>query len=127
MMAPIIPSINSHEILPLTKEVASRGAQSIGYTVVRLNGAIGQIFTTWLENTLPDKKDKILHQIEECHLGKLNDSTFGHRMKGSGKIAEQIHQLFAIARKKYFPVDNEAILLNCELHQQYKDGQYRLF
>ncbi|SHJ49039.1 PA0069 family radical SAM protein [Aquimarina spongiae] len=126
MMAPIIPSINSHEILPLTREIAKRGAKSVGYTVVRLNGAIGQIFTSWLENTLPDRKDKILHQIMQCHEGNLNDSQFGRRMSGSGKIADQIHQLFALARKKYFP-KNERIQLNCELHAHHKDGQLKLF
>ena len=126
MMAPIIPSINSHEILPLTREIAKRGARSIGYTVVRLNGAIGQIFTSWLENTLPDRKDKILHQIMQCHEGNLNDSQFGRRMSGSGKIADQIHQLFVLARKKYFP-KNEKIQLNCDLHALHKDGQLKLF
>ncbi len=126
MIAPIIPSINSHEILPLAKEISKRGAKGFGYTVVRLNGAIGQIFEKWLENTLPDRKDKILHQIMECHDGSLNDSQFGRRMKGSGHIATQIHQLFALARKKYFP-NNEKIQLNCELHDDYKNGQLKLF
>ncbi|KAA1247711.1 PA0069 family radical SAM protein [Aquimarina sp. RZ0] len=126
MMAPIIPSINSHEILSLSKEVSLRGAKSIGYTVVRLNGAIGQIFTKWLENTLPDKKDKILHQIMECHEGSLNDSQFGRRMKGTGNIADQIHQMFDIARKKYFPTAYKTYI-NCELHESHKDGQLRLF
>lgn len=126
MMAPVIPSINSHEILPLVKEISDRGAKSVGYTIVRLNGAIGKVFTTWLENTLPDRKDKILNQIMECHDGNLNDSTYGRRMKGSGTIAEQIHQLFTIARQKYLP-DQKRILLNCDLHSHYKDGQLRLF
>jgi DNA repair photolyase len=44
MMAPIIPGLNSHEILPLVKEVANRGALKVGYTMVRLNGQIGAIF-----------------------------------------------------------------------------------
>ncbi|WP_378180829.1 PA0069 family radical SAM protein [Aquimarina sp. SS2-1] len=126
MMAPIIPSINSHEILTLSKEVSRRGAKSLGYTVVRLNGAIGQIFTKWLENTLPDRKDKILHQIMECHDGNLNDSQFGRRMKGSGNIADQIHQMFAIAKQKYFRKEDK-ISLNCDLHNSYKDAQLKLF
>ncbi len=126
MMAPIIPSINSHEILPLTKEISKLGAKSVGYTIVRLNGAIGKIFTTWLENTLPDRKDKILHQIMQCHEGNLGNSEFGRRMTGSGKIADQIHQLFDLARKRYFP-ETERLQLNCDLHEQYKDGQMRLF
>lgn len=45
MITPIIPSINSHEILPLAKAAANNGAISIGHTIVRLNGAIGELFT----------------------------------------------------------------------------------
>lgn len=101
MMAPIIPSINSHEIIPLVKKVSELGALSIGYTIVRLNGAIGEIFTNWVRKTYPDRADKILHQIEDCHNGTLNDSRYGSRMRGEGKIAEQIKTQFTIARNLY--------------------------
>lgn len=102
MMAPIIPAINSHEILPLAKKVSELGATSLGYTIVRLNGAIGEIFTNWVRKTYPDRADKILHQIQDCHNGKLNDSRYGSRMRGEGSIAEQISLQFKIARQLYF-------------------------
>ncbi len=126
MMAPIIPSINSHEILPLIKEIADRGACGVGYTMVRLNGAIGGIFSEWIRKSMPDRAEKVLHQIAECHNGTLNDSRFGTRMKGDGNIADQVAQQFAIGRKKYLS-GRERPVLNCELHEQYKDGQMRLF
>ena len=53
MLAPIIPSINSHEILPMAKAVSESGALSIAHTVVRLNGAIGEIFTDWIKKKMP--------------------------------------------------------------------------
>ncbi|WP_378185870.1 PA0069 family radical SAM protein [Aquimarina sp. W85] len=126
MMAPIIPSINSHEILPLCKKVSELGADSINYTMVRLNGAIGEIFTTWLEKTLPDRKEKILNQIKACHNGTLNDSVYGRRMRGDGEIANQIAQLFRIARIKYFK-HKKTFPLNTSLHASYKSDQLRLF
>ena len=126
MMAPIIPSINSHEILPLIKEIADRGACGVGYTMVRLNGAIGSVFSEWIRKTMPDRADKVLHQIAECHNGSLNDSRFGTRMKGEGNIADQVAQQFAIGRKKYLS-GRERPTLNCDLHEQYKDGQMKLF
>ena len=126
MIAPIIPSINSHEILPLAKKASEMGASSIAFTVVRLNGAIGQIFTDWIKKTMPDKAEKVLHQIQECHGGTLNDSRFGIRTKGEGKIAEQIHHLFHLARNKYFK-DKKMPKLNVELHEQFKNGQLKLF
>ena len=126
MMAPIIPGINSHEILPLVKAVAERGALSVGYTMVRLNGAIGGIFTDWIRKTLPDRAEKVLHQIRDCHAGNLSDSEFGRRMKGTGNIAEQVHQQFKIARKKYLS-GRSTPKLNCDLYAQYKTGQMSLF
>ncbi|MDT0685436.1 PA0069 family radical SAM protein [Autumnicola psychrophila] len=126
MMAPIIPAINSHEIMPLVKEISERGAESVGYTIVRLNGAIGQIFTDWIKKAMPDRADKVLHQIENIHGGSLNDSRFGTRMKGEGKFAEQVEQQFKIARKKYLK-DRLRTPLNLDLHEQFKDGQLKLF
>ncbi|MEO1030132.1 MAG: PA0069 family radical SAM protein [Bacteroidota bacterium] len=126
MLAPIIPSINSHEILPMAKAVSETGALSIAHTVVRLNGAIGEIFTDWIRKTLPDRADKVLHQIENCHGGKLNESRFGLRMRGEGQISKQINDLVALARLKYFK--HKAMpKLNTELYEQYRDGQMKLF
>lgn len=75
---------------------------------------------------MPDRAEKVLHQIAECHNGNLNDSRFGTRMKGDGNIADQVAQQFAIGRKKYLS-ERERPVLNCELHEQYKDGQMKLF
>ncbi|MEZ4875240.1 MAG: PA0069 family radical SAM protein [Flavobacteriaceae bacterium] len=82
MIAPIIPSLNSHEILPLIQTVADLGAKSVAHTVVRLNGQIATIFEDWARKNLPDKADRMLSQIAECHDGKLNDSRWGKRIKG---------------------------------------------
>lgn len=126
MLAPMIPGINSHELLPLAKAVAEHGALSFGFTVVRLNGAIGQIFTDWIKKAMPDRAEKVLHQIQDCHGGTINDSRFGLRNRGEGKIASQIHDMARLARQKYFK-DKNFPILNKELHEQYKDGQMRLF
>ena len=126
MLAPIIPSINSHEILPLAKAVSEAGALSIAHTIVRLNGAIGEIFKDWIYKALPDSAEKVLHQIENCHGGTLNDSRFGTRMRGEGEIAKQINDLVRLARLKYFK-DKTMPKLNTELHESYKDGQMKLF
>ncbi|PID71007.1 MAG: radical SAM protein [Flavobacteriales bacterium] len=102
MMAPIIPAINSQEIFEMAKTVYKAGASSIAYTMVRLNGAIGYIFTNWVRKIYPDRSDKIINQIKNCHGGKLNDSRFNLRIRGEGNIAHQIQQQFKIAKKKYF-------------------------
>ncbi len=126
MMAPIIPSINNHEIFELVKTVSELGAKSVGYTIVRLNGAIGEIFKDWVHKTLPDRADKILHQIEDCHGGTLNSSEFGKRMRGEGKIAEQVSMQFRLARKKYLS-DVCLSTLDYSLYEQLKNPQMKLF
>lgn len=101
MMAPIIPSLNSHEILPLVKKVAELGAVDVNYTIVRLNGQIAEIFRDWAYKTIPDRADRILNQIAECHGGNLNDSNWGRRIKGDGTISEQVKNTMAIAKNRY--------------------------
>jgi DNA repair photolyase len=102
MVAPIIPGLNDHEIANVIKAAAERGAHSAGFTIVRLNGEIGKVFTDWVHKAFPDAAEKILHRIEACHGGTLNDSRWGNRMHGDGNVAESIHQLFRIASEKYF-------------------------
>jgi DNA repair photolyase len=125
MLAPIIPGINSHEIMNLAKAVSDHGALSFGFTVVRLNGAIGHIFTDWIKKTLPDRADKVLHQIEACHNGTLNDSRFGIRSRGEGKIAQQIHDMMSLAKRVHFK-EKAFPKLNHELYEIYKQGQLKL-
>ena len=101
MAAPLIPGINSHEVSSIIEAAASHGAQTAGMTIVRLNGAIGGIFKDWLYKSYPDRADKVWNQIVECHGGSVNDSRFGTRMRGEGKMAEAIVAMFNSARSRY--------------------------
>lgn len=101
MVAPIIPGLNSDEIPKIIEQAALNGALSAGFTIVRLNGAIAEIFTDWLRKTFPDKAEKTIHRIQACHNGKLNDTRWGSRISGDGIEAEAIHKLFKLSLKKY--------------------------
>lgn len=101
MLAPIIPGLNSDEIPTVIKAAADAGAGGASYTMVRLNGSIAEVFTDWIYKAFPDRADKVLHMIRECHDGKLNDSRWGARMTGDGQIATSIKQLFNISVKRY--------------------------
>ncbi len=101
-VAPIIPSINSDEIPALIKAAADAGASDVHYTMVRLNGDVGQIFEDWVKKNFPDRADRVLNQIKSVHGGTLNDSRWGKRMSGDGKIAASISQLFHVAKVKHF-------------------------
>lgn len=102
MAAPMIPFINSDELPEILKAASEHGALDAGYTVVRLNGKIGEVFENWIRQALPDKADRVLAQIKNAHGGTLNDSRFGTRMRGEGKFIESLNAMFRIAKKKYF-------------------------
>lgn len=96
MVAPLVPGLSDHEIPKILKAVANAGAMKAGYTVVRLNGAIGQIFEDWLRKNFPDRFDKVWHMIQSCHGGHVNDSRFGDRMRGDGNISQMIRDNFRL-------------------------------
>lgn len=102
MNAPVIPGLNDHEIPSIIRAAAEAGARTAGMTMVRLNGAIGQIFEDWLKKNYPNQFEKVLNQISAVHGGSISDSQFGRRMSGEGTYAEAIHQLFRSSKKKYF-------------------------
>jgi DNA repair photolyase len=101
MTAPIIPGLNSDEIPALIKTAADHGAVTAGYTMVRLNGSIKDIFTDWLYKNFPDRGDKVMHHIANVHGGGVGDKKFGERMGGEGNIAQSINQLFKVTVRKH--------------------------
>jgi DNA repair photolyase len=100
--APVIPSLNDHEVFDIAKAAAEAGARDIHYIVVRLNGKVSEIFGLWLRQAFPDRASRILKQVSDIHGGSMSDSRFGIRMKGEGKWAEMIGSQQALARKKFF-------------------------
>jgi DNA repair photolyase len=127
MIGPIIPGLNDHEIPALMEAAANAGAQSAGYTMVRLNGAIGQVFEHWVAEAFPDRADKILNQIKSAHGGKLNDSRFGNRMKGEGLMVQSIQRLFELSKAKYFSGASHRPPLRTDLFVKTNKGQMGLF
>jgi DNA repair photolyase len=128
MVAPIIPGLNNHEIPSVLEQAGNAGASSAGITIVRLNGAVETIFKDWLIKNFPDRADKVWSQICECHGGKVSDSRQGVRMRGEGKIAESIMQLFAVSKAKYIQAPAERFEFNCyDFNYKANDIQLSLF
>jgi len=100
-MAPVILGVNSDEIFNLVKEVGDRGARSVNYILARLNGQIAGIFEDWVRKSLPERADKILHHVMDSHGGTLNESRWGTRMRGEGKYADNISDIFKVAKRKF--------------------------
>ena len=126
MVAPIIPGLNSMEILPILKTIAENGAHSFGYTLVGLNDEVEPIFKDWLETHYPDRKEKVLNQIASLHKGNLAEKNIAKRNTGNGNFADIIHKTFEIGRKKFFS-QSKFPSLSTDLFDGTKGEQLRLF
>jgi DNA repair photolyase len=101
MMGPVLPGLTEHEIPALLERAANAGARSAAYTILRLPHGVKDLFQSWLHEHFPDRVQKILNRIKDIRGGKLNDPEFGSRMRGQGIYADQIHSIFAYAKKRY--------------------------
>jgi DNA repair photolyase len=73
MVAPIVPALTDEEVPAILKAVASAGARTAAYTVIKLPYANKELFESWLDNHFPLKKDKVLNRIRSLRGGKLYD------------------------------------------------------
>jgi DNA repair photolyase len=99
-VAPVIPGLTDHEMPAILAAAHEAGATSAGFTVVRLPYANAPLFEKWLQTHFPDRKDKVLNRIKAMRGGKLYDSQWGTRMRGEVIFAEQIAQMFDVAKRK---------------------------
>ena len=100
LVAPVIPALNEHEIPSVLAAAKGAGAGWAYTEVLRLPLTVAPVFQEWLERNFPEKKEKILGRIRAIRGGKLNDPRFGSRMRGEGIFADQISQIFRVARRK---------------------------
>lgn len=101
LMAPIIPGLTDYEIPKLLQAAADAGAKGAGYVILRLPHAVETLFIDWLETHFPEKKNRVITQLQAMRLGNLNDATFHRRMTGEGPLADHISQLFALCVKRF--------------------------
>lgn len=100
LQAPMIPGLTDVEAPAIAMAAAIAGASFSGYVALRLPFAVKSLFEQWLDQHYPDKKKKILNRVREIRGGKLNDPNFKTRMRGQGIFADQMAELFQLARKK---------------------------
>ena len=78
------------------------GARTAFYTVMRLPWELNPLFQEWLSLHYPQRAARAMARVREMyaidddakHLGKVYDSEWGQRMKGSGLWADLIKQRF---------------------------------
>jgi len=100
MVAPVIPAITDHEMPKILQAAADAGATNAGFVVLRLPWAVAPIFEKWLEERFPDRKDKVLNRVRDLRGGKLYDSQWRVRGRGTGIFADQIETIFEVSCRR---------------------------
>jgi DNA repair photolyase len=126
MIGPVVPGLTDHEIPAILKACADAGAVGANYTMLRLPYGVKDLFSTWLEQHFPEKKDKVLGHVRGVRDGKLNSAAFGERMRGTGVYAAQIADIFALYKKKY-GLNKRKSLTTEHFRRDARGGQMSLF
>ena len=98
--SPLIPGLNDHELEKLLGAAHAHGAESAGYTLLRLPHEVAGLFREWLEWHAPEKAGRIMSVLYDLRGGRVNDANFGSRMKGLGHFADLIRQRFDLACRR---------------------------
>jgi DNA repair photolyase len=100
MIAPILPGLTDMETPALLEASASAGASWAGHIVLRLPHGLRDLFDDWLLAHRPLRRKKVLSRLESLRGGQLNDPRFGTRMRGEGRFAAQIADLFRLCARR---------------------------
>lgn len=127
MIGPVLPGLTDHEVPSILQAAASAGATSAGYTMLRLPYSVKDLFQHWLHEHMPDRAEKVLRRLREMHGGKLYDSEYGHRMRGTGEHATQVAAMFNVYRKRFGLTKEHDLSLEHFRQPCPADGQLELF
>jgi len=124
--APMIPGLNDSELPSILARAADHGASFASYSLVRLPGAVADVFAGWLDAHRPMAKEKILNRIRATHDGRLNSAAAVARMRGSGEAAAAWKALFAATCRR-LGLAQGTPKLGCGMFRRVMPGQDELF
>ena len=99
-VAPIIPGLNDEDIPDVLRAAKGAGAEYAGRVLLRLPGAVKEVFEERLRAALPLRAERVLRRVRETRGGKMYDARFGTRGTGEGVYAEAIEALFESSARK---------------------------
>ena len=100
LVAPVIPALNDAELESILEAAANAGASRAAFILLRLPLEVEELFSEWLHAHYPERARHVLSLVRQCRGGALNDSRFGHRMRGEGTFASLLSQRFRLSCRK---------------------------
>ena len=89
-------------------------------------GPVEPLFIDWLRKEFPARAAKIINRMKEVRSGRLSDGRFGTRMRGEGRMAESIADLFRLSLKKY-RLNTSGVELSTEHFVRARSKQLQFF
>ncbi|MBS2019790.1 MAG: PA0069 family radical SAM protein [Deltaproteobacteria bacterium] len=93
-VSPIVPGLNDEDIGEVLERARDAGASHAFFVLLRLPGAVKEVFERSLREKLPLRAEKVFRRLREAHGGKLYDASFGTRGRGNSLYAKTIDALF---------------------------------
>jgi DNA repair photolyase len=101
-IAPIIPGLTDVELPSILQAVADAGARRAAWVMLRLPYQLKDLFLDWLNRSVhPDRARKVESLIRQVRGGKLYQSDYATRRRGTGPLVEHLSQTFDLFTRKY--------------------------
>ncbi|WP_375407725.1 PA0069 family radical SAM protein [uncultured Methylobacterium sp.] len=100
MAAPVIPSLNDHEIEAILARARKAGAGEAHYVLLRLPHELDDLVGDWLSEHYPGRRRHVLSLVRQARGGKLYDAAYGERMTGAGPYAALIRDRVRLAKER---------------------------
>ncbi|GEO98161.1 PA0069 family radical SAM protein [Methylobacterium haplocladii] len=98
IVAPIIPSLNDHEIEGILEVAREAGASEANYVLLRLPRELEGLVGDWFSEHYPGRRNHVFSLLTQARGGKSYDAAWGTRMIGEGPYADLIRRRFALAK-----------------------------
>ena len=101
LIAPVVPGLNDMEIPKSWLPQRRGGCTGSQIHFVAAPLSVAPVFLEWLERAWPEGKVRVERLVRETRAGRLNDSEFGRRMRGTGEYANSIGRMFEVFAQRY--------------------------
>ena len=110
------------------KAVAEAGARSAAWVLLRLPYQLKDLFLDWLSRSVhPDRARKVESLIRQTRGGKLYQSSYPERRRGTGHLPGQLSRTFDVFTRKYGLNRDIRTLSTAHFRRPSLDGQMSLF
>jgi DNA repair photolyase len=99
-VAPVIPGLNDSQIAEILERAKASGAAFAFRVMLRLPAEVKDVFLERLKAAYPDRYKKVVNAVLEMRGGKMYDSRFGARTRGTGERWQAIEWLFDLSCKR---------------------------